>query len=215
MTKKSVVLLTIITLVLVVSACGKKEVASVVSEVTSVTEKVQETSTSIAEKIDSINSTEEKTDLSELPEIEVPDVPDVPEVEESVAMTEEEFTIETEAYAAECIADSEFMPDATEEEKREQALRNYACKPVDNDETLRDVTLFEYFGENYVKIPDASKDETLGEYNDAEVAYTWYSIDRGMAEILDPSKYAGQKELTHGDFHRDRTLVEEWLDFSF
>ena len=220
MKNKAITLLTISFLLLGVSACGKKDVTSVVSEVTSVTEKVQETNTSIADKIDNIN-VDEKTDLSNLPEIEVPDVPEVveeageaeeKEVGEVTAMTEEEFVTIVEAYATECSSDTQWMANATEEEKYEQALRNYVSELSENDDSLKNTTIEEYFGENYVNIPYANKNETLGEYSDAETAYMWYGMDKSMSEILNPSKYEGQKELTPEDFHRDRELTKKWLE---
>lgn len=216
MRNKAITLLTITALVLGVSACGKKDVTSVVSEVTSVTEKVQETNTSIADKIDSIN-VDEKTDLSNLPEIEVPDVPEVAEEageEESsevVAMTEEEFNNAIESRIENAPSDwkSSFT---TEDEMKEQSIRNYVRELSENDSSLRDITLEKYFGEKYTDIPYADKNETLGEYTDAEIACMWYKMDKSMYEVLDPSKYEGQKELTPEDFHRDRELTKKWLE---
>lgn len=216
MRNKAITLLTITALVLGVSACGKKDVTSVVSEVTSVTEKVQETNTSIADKIDNIN-VDEKTDLSNLPEIEVPDVPEVAEEageeesSEGATMTEEELNTAIESRIEN--APTEWKNSfATENEMKEQSIRNYVSELSENDNSLRDITLENYFGENYTIIPYADKYETLGEYSDAETAYMWYDMDKSMSEILNPSKYEGQKELTPEDFHRDRELTKKWLE---
>ncbi len=211
MRNKAITLLTITALVLGVSACGKKDVTSVVSEVTSVTEKVQETNTSIADKIDNIN-VDEKTDLSNLPEIEVPDVPEVvedAEVKETVAMTIEEYDKAIKKYTDDYpIQGEDWAESYTDEMKEEQIKSDYIYELYDNNPSLADITLGEYFGEAIDQIPHADKQETFAKYHEAEDAYRSYYtellIDEFMVENTDAvSQFNGAKDLTRADFHHD------------
>ena len=211
MTKKSVALLAMATLVLGLSACDAKEE---VSEVTSVTEKVQETNTSIADKIDNIN-VDEKTDLSNLPDVEVPDVPEVveeageKEAGEVAAMTIEEYNKEIAEFTAEySIQSDEWDENYTSEMIEEQITCDYILDTYKENASLANVTLGEYFGEAINKIPHAHKDETFAKYREAEDSYREYylelSIDNFMVENTDAvSQFNGAKDLTRTDFHHD------------